>query len=105
MVLPHPSGGERKQRQPEQQVQVGPHHCPRHRRSRVQHVMMIVPVDAHINETQDIAEERVGTSGTKSSRRSPCGTFISKTMIVMMIAITPSLNASKRPFVICPSRT
>jgi hypothetical protein len=26
-------------------------------------------------------------------------------LIVMMIAITPSLNASKRPFVICASRT
>ncbi len=29
----------------------------------------------------------------------PCGTFSSNTMIVMMIAITPSLNASSRPLV------
>ena len=28
----------------------------------------------------------------------PCGTFSSSTMIVMMIAITPSLNASNLPF-------
>jgi hypothetical protein len=28
---------------------------------------------------------------------SPCGIFISNTMIVMTMAITPSLNASNRP--------
>src|SRR5712671_4055880 len=27
----------------------------------------------------------------------PCGTFISRTMMVMITAITPSLNASSRP--------
>src|SRR5262245_39808380 len=35
-----------------------------------------------------------GTRGASVSRLSPCGTFISSTMIVMMIAITPSLNPS-----------
>src|SRR4026208_1111618 len=35
-----------------------------------------------------------GTSGARVFRWSPCGTFISSTMIVMMIARTPSLNAS-----------
>ena len=30
----------------------------------------------------------------------PCGTFISSTMIVMMMAMTPSLNASSRPLLI-----
>src|SRR5262249_60454290 len=32
----------------------------------------------------------------------PCGTFISSTMMVIMMAITPSVNASSRPFPICP---
>src|SRR5687768_2170899 len=35
-----------------------------------------------------------GTSGASVPRLSPCGTFISSTMIVMMIAMTPSLKAS-----------
>ena len=35
-----------------------------------------------------------GASGASVSRLSPCGIFISSTMIVMMIAITPSLKAS-----------
>ena len=30
----------------------------------------------------------------------PCGTFISSTMIVMMMAMTPSENASSRPLLI-----
>src|SRR5262249_27059394 len=33
------------------------------------------------------------------SQSAPCGTFSSRTMIVMRIAITPSLNASSRPLV------
>src|SRR5690242_10282646 len=35
-----------------------------------------------------------GTSGVSVPRLSPWGTFISSTMMVMMIAMTPSLNAS-----------
>src|SRR5262245_19152677 len=37
-----------------------------------------------------------GSSGRSVEKLPPCGTFISNTMIVMMIAITPSLNASSR---------
>ena len=37
-----------------------------------------------------------GTSGASAPSSSPCGTFISSTMMVMMTAITPSLNASMR---------
>jgi hypothetical protein len=36
----------------------------------------------------------LGIKGTRVSRPSPWGTFNSNTMIVMMMAITPSLNAS-----------
>src|SRR6185312_3473481 len=39
------------------------------------------------------------TSSRSASRSSPCGTFSSSTMMVMITAITPSLNASSRPFV------
>src|SRR5215470_10331055 len=39
-----------------------------------------------------------GTTGSSASRSVPWGTFISRTMIVMMTAITPSLNASSRAF-------
>src|SRR3954468_13801008 len=41
--------------------------------------------------------------GTSDSSESPCGTFNSSTMIVMMMAITPSLNASSRPLPMPPS--
>jgi hypothetical protein len=41
---------------------------------------------------------RTGTSSRRAARSAPCGTFSSSTMMVMMMAITPSLNASGRPF-------
>src|SRR5438552_2264529 len=37
-----------------------------------------------------------GTSGRSACQSVPCGTFSSSTMIVIRIAITPSLNASRR---------
>src|SRR2546430_4265954 len=40
-----------------------------------------------------------GTSGCSASQSVPCGTLSSSTMIVIRIAITPSLNPSRRPFV------
>src|SRR5829696_2327013 len=41
--------------------------------------------------------------GRSAAQSAPCGIFSSSTMMVMMMAITPSLNASRRPFVIAPS--
>src|SRR6266446_7021197 len=38
-------------------------------------------------------------SGASAFGSASCGTFSSSTMMVMMTAITPSLNASSRPFV------
>src|SRR4030081_1516970 len=38
----------------------------------------------------------MGMIGTSEARSSPCGTFISSTMMVMITAITPSVNASSR---------
>src|SRR6266849_2268521 len=57
MVFPHPPSGERKQREPEQQVQIGPEYCASHRGTGMQHVMVVVPVDANIDETEDITEK------------------------------------------------
>src|SRR5215204_229552 len=45
-----------------------------------------------------------GTMGRSAAQSAPCGIFSSSTMMVMMMAITPSLNASRRPFVIAPLR-
>src|SRR6266853_210962 len=57
MVLPHPGGNERGQREPKQQMQIRPQDAARNVRRRLQEVMMVVPVDADVNETQDVAEE------------------------------------------------
>src|SRR5215468_12699726 len=38
-------------------MQISPEHCTRHPGAGVQHVMMVVPVNADIYETQNIAEE------------------------------------------------
>src|SRR6266702_4633096 len=43
-----------------------------------------------------------GMSGASAFGSASCGTFSSSTMIVMMTAITPSLNASSRPLVMRP---
>src|SRR5258708_4964135 len=57
MVLPHPGGNERGQREPKQQMQIRPQDAARNMLRRLQEVMMVVPVDADVDETQDIAEE------------------------------------------------
>ena len=41
-----------------------------------------------------------GNTGRHASSLAPCGTLISSTMMAMMIASTPSLNASSRFFCI-----
>src|SRR5258707_10503581 len=102
MVLPHPGGNERGQREPKQQMQIRPQDTTRNMLRRLQEVMMVVPVDADVNEAQDIAEEN-RRSGCKAARPVPCGDFISSTMMVMMTANTPSLKASMRPLVVLPT--
>src|SRR4029077_191512 len=57
MVLPHPGGNERGQRKPKQQMQIRPQDATGNMLRRLQEVMMVVPVDADVNEAQDIAEE------------------------------------------------
>ena len=62
---------------------------------RVQHVVVVVPVDPDVDEAQHVAEEHRQQRRSAASAAS-CGTFSSSTMMVMMIASTPSLNASSR---------
>src|ERR1041384_5903270 len=38
-------------------MQVGPEHRARYCGGGMQHVMMVVPVDAHVNKTQNVAEK------------------------------------------------
>src|SRR5438093_13344472 len=44
--------------------------------------------------------DNTGMSGPSALQSAPRGTFNSRTMIVMRIAITPSLKASRRPLLI-----
>ena len=64
----------------------------------MQHMMMIVPVNPDVKKLRHVA----GRFWTLRQRRErvPFGTFSSSTMMVMMIAITPSLKASSRAVLI-----
>ena len=64
--------------------------------------MVVVPVDAEKNEAQHIAQEDRDERGSAAASV-PYGTFNSSTMIVIRMAITPSLNASIRLLLIDPS--
>ena len=64
---------------------------------RLQQMVMIAPVDAKNNKTQDVARN-TGATGRSAAKLASCGSLNSSTMIVMMIAITPSLNASQTAF-------
>jgi hypothetical protein len=65
----------------------------------VQEMMMVVPVDADINEAEDVAQKDRNRGPKRFERRA--GRHLrSRTMIVMMIAKTPSLKASRRPLFI-----
>ena len=57
VVLPHPTRGEGNEREPEQQVQVGPQNAPADVRDRVQQMVVIVPIHADEDEAQDVARE------------------------------------------------
>ena len=57
VVFAHPPGGERHQRQAEQQEKIGPQDAAAHPAGGMQHMVVIVPVDADIHKTQNVAEE------------------------------------------------
>src|ERR1044072_1113924 len=57
MVLTGPARHKRDQRQPEQQVEIGPQYTATYVLNRLQQVMMIAPIDSKIYETQNVAEK------------------------------------------------
>ena len=57
VVLTKPRGHERHQRQPEQQVQVGPQDRAADALDQLQHVVVVVPVDADVDEAQHIGQK------------------------------------------------
>jgi hypothetical protein len=86
-------------------MQVCPEDRPTHAARSLKQVMMVVPVDAHVQKTQCIAE-KYGYERAQGFEVGSWGALSSSTMIVMMIAMTPSLNASRRDFPISlPSGT
>jgi hypothetical protein len=58
----------------------------------VARILELVPVDANVDEA-----EEYGPQGASACRSAPGGIFSSSTMIVMMMAMTPSLKASSLP--------
>jgi hypothetical protein len=57
VVLPHPAGGEREQREPKEQVEVGPEDPAVDAAGRLEHVVVVVPVDPQVDEAQHVGEE------------------------------------------------
>jgi hypothetical protein len=57
LVFAHPAAGKGNQRQPEQEMQVGPQHLAADAVDRFEEVMVIVPVNADVDEAEDIAHE------------------------------------------------
>src|SRR5215470_13618976 len=74
-------------------MKIRPQNAPGHSLTGIEHMVMIVPVDTDVYEAEDIAQKH-RSDRRERVRLSPCGIFISSTMMVMMIAMTPSLNAS-----------
>jgi hypothetical protein len=57
VVLPHPAGDEGDEGQPEQEVEVRPQDLAVDPVAGVEHVMVVVPVDAQEEEAQHVAQE------------------------------------------------
>ena len=71
----------------------------------VEHVVMVVPIDAEVHEAQHVGEEdraqvlEVGPMRALDAIDDLWDLGRSRTMIVMMMAMTASLNASRRDLV------
>ena len=57
VILAHPAGDERHERQPEEEVQVRPQNLSVDSVCGVEHVVMIVPVDAQVDEAQHVSQK------------------------------------------------
>lgn len=58
MIFAHPAGGKGHQRKPEQQIKVGPQCAAGNRVGQVKHVVVVVPVNAHVHKTERIGKKR-----------------------------------------------
>src|SRR3954471_4029842 len=67
VVLVHPAGHERHEREPEEQMQVRPQRRAADAVHGVEHVVVVVPVDSHHDEAQHIAQKD-GQQGQKRQR-------------------------------------
>src|SRR5258707_1813663 len=65
IVLAQPSGYERRQGQPEQQMQIRPQHATIDVLDCLQQVMMIAPIDAYKNKTQQVTEKHWGNGNQR----------------------------------------
>src|SRR5215472_13163850 len=96
MRFRHPARDEGHEGQPEQQMQVRPQDETVHAMRGLEQMVVVVPVDADEHEAQHVAQEHRGHRAQRiqavSGRR-----LSSSTMMVMMMAMTPSLNASSLP--------
>jgi hypothetical protein len=95
VALAHPGRDEGDEREPEEQVDVRPEHAPVHALDGVQQVVVVVPVDGQEHEAQEVAGELAG-EGKQVRQRGAPGGLSSSTMMVMTMAMTPSLKASRR---------
>src|SRR5579863_2411513 len=66
-------------------------------------MVVVIPVDADVNKAENVAQKHRNRRA-KRFREGPVGTRRSKTMIVIMMAKTPSLKASSRPLFIADVR-
>src|SRR5215831_10350965 len=57
MVRTHPARRERDEGQPEQEMQIRPEHQPRDGMRRLQHVVVVIPIDTQVDEAQHVAQE------------------------------------------------
>src|SRR2546423_8200190 len=57
MVLAHPPGDEGKERQPKQQMQIRPKNSAIYATRGLDQMMVIVPVDAQVKETQHVTQK------------------------------------------------
>ena len=57
MVLAHPAGSKWKEREPEEQMEVCPKDATVDLAAGMKHVMVIVPIDADIDEAENIAQK------------------------------------------------
>ena len=57
VVLADPARGEGKERQPKETVQVGPKNTAANLPGRLEHVMVVVPIDAEVNKAQHVTQK------------------------------------------------